>query len=146
MLRRIVVGVAAVSMLALFGGAHVASAQPTHIQGAVSSSDQTGPVHILSDPRVDPLTCRNGHIQIGYTGERFTSRDWFGLYNREGPVSDDWRIGLDGQNWQWAKNGSHFVTDETEGFFTTAYWTWDYEQSRYEIVSTERHQSINCGV
>jgi hypothetical protein len=98
---------------------------------------------LSSDPRVNPLSCRNFHIEIGFTGERFTERDWYGLYNGT-PDPDNWSTGLVDGQWQWAKDGSTYQTNEQNGRFSTVYWTHNDEAGKYEIVSVERLQSIDC--
>jgi hypothetical protein len=112
--------------------------------GAVTATADPGRAPLVqSDPRVAPLTCRNYHVQIGYTGERITERDWYGLYDRR-PNPDDWRDGLVGNAWQWASTANRYVTGATDGVFTAAYWTFDYDRDEYQLVATERLQPIDC--
>ncbi|MFD5434764.1 hypothetical protein ACFWJ4_21740 [Kitasatospora sp. NPDC127067] len=146
MRKSLALTVAACALLGLTGGAATASAHTPALKAAPAATAQADPGDPngwSSDPRVDPLTCRNYYIQIGYAGERFTEKDWYGLYTKT-PNPDNWRDGLVDQQWQWAKNGANYLTGIQYGKYTTAYWTWNDDTQKYDLVSAERLQSIDC--
>ena len=134
MLRKIILGVIAVPIVALSGGV-VASAAPADNEGVAST--------VQADPRPEPLTCRNGRVQIGYSGVRFTESDWYALYYGA-PNSSDWTSGLVGSNWQWASVARVYLTNQTSGWFTSAYWTYNYDVGTYQLVRNTTAEYIDC--
>lgn len=131
MLRKIIIGILTVPVLLLFGGLS-ATAAPA------------GPEDGARDARGLYMTCSGGYIEIGYTEPPTGDWDWYGLYNDNGPDPRDWEEGLVRPNWRWASDGQSFVTDQRHGYFTVAYWVWDYGTGAYELDDALTHRQIDC--
>ncbi|PPK66850.1 hypothetical protein V5P93_004888 [Actinokineospora auranticolor] len=48
------------------------------------------------------------------------------------------------RNRQWLAKANTYQADQTDGLFTTAYWTCDFDAGKYEVVGFEPLQYIDC--
>ncbi|MFD5434766.1 hypothetical protein ACFWJ4_21750 [Kitasatospora sp. NPDC127067] len=109
----------------------------------MASETPNGPDAMRSDPRLDPLACRNYNIQISYTGEPIGQKDWYGLYSKA-PDPRDWKDGLVPHQWQWAETSSTYQSEAQHGTYAAAYWTWNESTQRYDLVAAKPLIGIDC--
>ncbi|WP_329382911.1 hypothetical protein OG625_20380 [Streptomyces sp. NBC_01351] len=96
----------------------------------------------FSDPRLKPLTCRGGFIQIGWEGQPFSDKDWYGLYS-EKPDPKDWSKGLVTGQWEWVTTAPDYRTNQVSGQFWSAYWT-PKPDGTYDLVAKEGPEYKHC--
>ncbi|GCD42269.1 hypothetical protein [Streptomyces paromomycinus] len=98
-----------------------------------TSPPVTSPKDDLDEPIRTFVRCDGGHITFGYTGDRRTDSDWFGLYvgkvNRDNPYQnmanyrDSW--GITHWMWQWSSWEKERRSPFQRGRFQTVYWSTD---------------------
>ncbi|MEG0806705.1 MAG: hypothetical protein RSE55_09765, partial [Lachnospiraceae bacterium] len=72
-------------------------------------------------------------FKLSWQSAAIQKYDWIGLYSSELDDDSDY---IGGNNWQWASNGTSYITNTSVyAGYQARYLRWNYNESKYVCVS-----------